>query len=474
MQPEFEKTEDRLVAALLRPQEQTGAPAERTRLSARLTLLDSVGVGLGTLDHPAAVVARRHVQTYMSAPAEAGVWGGGGSVSVEGAVLANSVPLRCYDYNDVMFGASGQGGHPSDFVPGLFAAAEAAHLPGRALIDAVIIAYDAAKILFDTLNVTRRGWDYACLTGLAAVSGFASLAGLSPEQGRHALGIYASSHIGTNQLESGHLDTTGNLTMWKRFNGAEATLAALRACRLAASGVEAPLYSLLGENGFLRQLAMTPGGAEEIMNAIDAALRLEVHGVDVNEFKRWPVGTRAQSAIEAALDCRKRISSPSAIERVVVEAEEGVVKHLVREQAWRPYSRETADHSLPYVVAVALLAGDVALEHFNDDAFITSEPVRALLDRIEIESRPASGGRSAYPVRVRVVADGTEHVATGAYPPEEIRAIPFRDRLEEKFTLMATRCFDEDHVGRIREAVMGVDELDDVGRLGALLSAPAR
>ncbi len=466
------ETEERLVGALLHPN--IDPVSERTRLSARLTVLDSVGVGLGTLDHPAARIARDHVRAHLPGPAVAAIWGGGASTGVEGALLANSVPLRCYDYNDVLHGDSGQAGHPSDIIPGLFAVAEAAHLPGRAFVDAVITAYDAAAILFDGLNVSRHGWDYANLTGLAAVAGFASLMGLDDERGGHALGIFASSHIATNQLESGHLSASGNLTMWKRFNGADAALAALHACRLAESGVEAPTGALLGEQGFVRGQVAPGGTMSETLDALDKALHLGDHGVDRTEFKRWPVGTRAQSAISAALECRARISSPDAIERVIVEAEEGVVKHLVRAEAWRPHSRETADHSLPYIVAVALLTGDVALDRFGGDADFAAPEVRALLPRIEVRSRPGdgTGGRSAYPTEIRVTADGREHVARGEYPPEQIRAIAFRDHIEAKFTAMAGRCFDAGHVRRIHEAIMGLDGLDDVAALGALLSAP--
>ena len=76
-------------------------------------------------------------------------------------------------------------------------------------------------------------------------------------------------------------------------------------------------------------------------------------------MKRWPVGSVAQSAIQAALQARSQIKDLSKIKQIRVFAEEGAYDHLVkiRQDPWQPISRETADHSLPYIVAAAVLDG---------------------------------------------------------------------------------------------------------------------
>lgn len=469
MHSDLANAETRLLTALLHPGEQR-LPTDGTRQAARLAIIDAIAVGLGARDHPAARVARSHVDAYLSYGQDVGVWGTGKASSLEGAIWANTVPLRCYDFNDVLHGQGGQGGHPSDVIPGLMAVAESLHLSGRRLIDSVIIAYDVTKILFDSINVTKAGWDYTNLTGLGAVSGFASLLALTDKQGSQALGIFASSHLSTNQLESGDLSASGNLTMWKRFNGPDAVLAALRACQLASSGVEAPSYSLLGDDGFFRRQSGDPFA---VVDAVRDAIAQVDHGVDVTEFKRWPVGTRAQSAIEAALSCRSQIAHPSAIDSVRIEVDAAVVKHLVRKEAWRPNSRETADHSLPFAVALALLEGDVSIDHFTTDAFFQSTAVTSLLSKIEVDGRPdpADGSRSSYPTRIIVVSGDETYVGEAEYPPERIRAATFHDELEMKFTALVTRCFSADHTHRIRGTVDALDGIADVKELGDLLSA---
>lgn len=463
MHPTLAKSEATLIRRLLHPGEgrQVG---DDTRRAATLAVLDAVAVGLGARDHPAAVTARRHVDDFLSHGNDVGVWGSGKASSLEGAILANTVPLRCFDFNDVLHGRSGQGGHPSDVIPGLMAVAEKQQASGRALVDAIITAFDATKFLFDNLKVS--GWDYTNLTGLGAVSGIAALMDLDDEQGGQALGIFATSHLSTDQLESGDLSPSGNLTMWKRFNGAEAVMGALRACQLASSGVEAPTNSLLGEDGFVRRQGLDP------QQLADAESSKE-HGIDVTEYKRWPVGTRAQSAIDAAIEGRGQVKSVLELDRVEVEVDDGVVEHLVRDEAWHPYSRETADHSLPFAVALALLEGEVSIDHYSSDEFFKSPDVATMLSKISVNGRPNPTTRSSYLTRITLVDGDQEHVTQAEYPAEAIRASNFADVLQRKFDVHVTKRFSADQAETIRATIDGLDELSDVRTLGDLLSAAA-
>jgi 2-methylcitrate dehydratase len=466
MNSDLAAAEAKLVSNLLHPFAERSIEASTTAAT-RWAVLDSVAVGLGARQHPAAQIAREHVQRHLGG-SDVGVWGSGGAARLEGAIWANTVPLRCYDFNDVLHGSSGQGGHPSDFIPGLMALAEHQHQSGRELVEAIVAAYDATRILFDLLNVTRAGWDYTNLTGMGAVVGYARLLDLDDEQGAHALGIFASSHLSTNQLESGDLSTSANLTMWKRFNGADAVLAALGACRLAGSGVEAPSYSLLGDDGLVRHGGADPARVAQGLGDVLADGR---RGVEVTEFKSWPVGTRAQSAIEAALACRQQLAPGTTLDSILIEAEEGVVHHLVRADAWKPYSRETADHSLPFAVVLALLEGHVGVEHFESNEFFQSPQVVDLLAKVKVESRPdPEQGRSSYPTRITITSDGVSHVAEADYPPERIRAAAFGAQLERKFATLVGRYAPQKDVRAIRDLLERLNDVDDVKVLGDALS----
>src|SRR5260221_13481926 len=92
-------------------------------------------------------------------------------------------------------------------------------------------------------------------------------------------------------------------------------------------------------------------------------------------MKRWPVGSVAQSPIQAAVQARSRIKDLSRIKQIRVFAEEGAYDHLVRirQDPWNPISRETADHSLPYIVSAAVLDGTIRVNRFSPDVGLNPE-----------------------------------------------------------------------------------------------------
>src|SRR5206468_11763033 len=110
-------------------------------------------------------------------------------------------------------------------------------------------------------------------------------------------------------------------------------------------------------------------------------------------MKRWPVGSVAQSAIQAAIDARSQINDLSRIKQIRVYAEEGAYDHLVkiRQDPWNPISRETADHSLPYIVAAAVLDGHVRTDSFNPHRVLEPARRRFLKDKVVVTSAPELG-----------------------------------------------------------------------------------
>lgn len=437
--------------------------AETTR-SAKLAVLDSVAVVLATLDHEVAAVSR---QVYPEPSDAAVIWGVPGRRSLRSAVTANGAALRCYDFNDLYIGTSGQGGHPSDVIPALVAVAEQQHRSGAELLRAVQTAYDDIVTLLDVVNVGAAGWDYANLVGLGAVRALAGLLGLTEAQRRAAAGIFGTTHLATNELESGALGPTGNLTSWKRFNGSSAVLAALDACLLAAGGVEAPYDSLTGRHGFLRLQGVDPA---EVVAA--ARGRDPVVGVTASVLKQWPVGSRAQSAIQAAVAVRGQLPADARIEQLTIATHPEVIGHLVRNESFRPLSRETADHSLPYVTAVALRYGAVGFADFDDPASWSRPDVLRLVDITDIvpleDSRP--GAQAGHPTRVTVaLADGGIVTEERALPPAALTPVALADAIERKWAGFAGPRLGADLADRARSLVLGLEDVIDVAELtGAL------
>src|SRR5258706_8662335 len=162
------------------------------------------------------------------------------------------------------------------------------------------------------------------------------------------MGMTVIPHFASDEIESGELNQRGDLSMWKRFNAADAVRNSLQACLLAQAGVEAAVRPFVGNCGFLRKMNMKDDPVPVLRERLNP--RIPLTRVSEAFMKRWPVGSAAQSAIQAALDARSRIKDLSRIKQIRVFAEEGAYDHLVkiRQDPRHPNSGENADHPLPY------------------------------------------------------------------------------------------------------------------------------
>jgi 2-methylcitrate dehydratase len=357
----------------------------RTTRAAKAVLIDSLAVCMGALTHPAAQAARRHAYRFATDDGCV-IWGSHKRAAPELAALTNGVLLRCYDYNDFFVGQRNSG-HPSDIVAGVIAAAEWADADGAALLAALAVGYEVVAAAFDAFSTAPGGWDYTNLVAFGGTCAIARVLGLDAAQTREALAMTVVPHFASDEIESGDLNTRGDLTMWKRFNGSDAVRNALQACLLAQVGVEGAVRPFVGKQGFIQKLANKSEEAVPVLEQRLAPNRPLTRIAETN-MKRWPVGSLAQSAIQAALAARAKIADPARIRQVRVFAEEGAYDHLVkiRTAPYAPISRETADHSLPYIVASAVLDGYVRTDSFSPSRVL--EPARQTFVAEKVKAAP--------------------------------------------------------------------------------------
>ncbi len=449
-----------------------GVKPEATLSTQRIcksAVMDTLAVALGALPHPAAQVARkyaRHAQVSHGAT----LWGSGETVTAEAAALANGVPLRGYDYNDLYMGRSG--GHPSDIIPGLLALAEWRGLPGARLLDAIAIGYEVTISLFDVIEMHAKGWDYPTLVGLGATCACARLLALDAAQTREAIAICAITNFVSDEVESGELNARGDLTMWKRFNGGDAVRHAIYACLLAECGAEGAVRPFEGKTAFLSKVAAMLEPLEALHEKL-AACRFDGRVNDA-VFKRWPVGSRAQSAIQAALEARQDVKDVWAIQRIRVSTDEQAYQHFVARRAdpWHPISRETADHSMPYVVAAAILDGHIKTSSFDPAIVVEPRRQQFMNDKlaVEIAAELSGGARTGFLTRVEIIdADGAQQVGEAKAPPGHTKQ-PFSDKdFEEKLIENVAPLFGPEHALALATAVWRMEKLPDCGTLSALL-----
>jgi 2-methylcitrate dehydratase len=443
--------------------------------AAKRVLTDTLAVGLGAFHHPAAAIARTYLGLFPADANGVTVWGTNLKATPDKATLVNGVLLRCYDYNDVLSGRT-SGGHPSDMVSALVAIADWRGLSGAQLLAALALGYDVAEALFDVIPVDAPGWDHATVSALGATCAIGKLMKLDFVQMCEALGIAAIQHMQSDEIESSIINRRGDLTMWKRFHGADAMRHALDACLLASVGAEGAVRPFSGRLGFLAKFGVTDDLRPFFKQRLQPG-RLTAAMSHTN-LKRWPVGSRAQSAIASAISAYRKMPKGSVVRSVHVATQPGVFHHLVeiREDPFHPISRETADHSLPYIVGAAALDGFIDITSFDLDKVNDARRAAYIAGNIKIEidkslsEAPGSAGQNLS--RVELVTEDGQRYVGDVRPGPGHRDNPFSE------SDVAEKLHDNGDgllgAARIDALKMLIDRLETVGstkELTALLAA---
>lgn len=315
-------------------------------------VLDSLGCAMGAWHNEPGVVART-VASTLSAQRGSTLIGTAHRAPSDWAAFANGTIVRYLDYNDTYL--SKEPAHPSDNIPAALAVAESVGASGRELMAAIALAYEIQCRLCDAASLRSIGWDHVTYGTFSTAAAAGLLMKLSAAQVRHALGIAGVASAALRQTR------VGELSHWKGCAFANAARQGVYAAMLAAAGMTGPSPIFEGEKGFEKLVSRQPitlqgplvGEDEELM-----ILRTSI--------KCWPVEYHAQSAVEAAVALRAQFGDAGKIESVLIESHDAAVDIIGSEpEKWRPQSRETADHSLPYITAAALMDGDVTLSTFS-------------------------------------------------------------------------------------------------------------
>jgi 2-methylcitrate dehydratase len=412
-------------------------------VEARRRLLDSLGCAVGALEEPAPTVARRVAAGIQGAPSVNLI--GGGSSAPDWAAFSNGVHIRYLDCNDTYL--SLEPAHPSDNWAAVMAAGQLAGADGRAWIAAAAVAYEVQCRLCDASSIRARGWDHTTYGSISATLAAAMLLKLTHEQTVHALGIAATTGTALR------LTRAGELSMWKGCAFAFASRNALFAAQLAAGGMTGPAPLFEGEMGFFEQVS-GPFTVAKLGGSSAGDWMLPKTSI-----KFVPAEYHSQSAIAAAFELRPQIGDPKCIREIEIATFRTAVEIIGKDpEKWRPQTRETADHSLPYCTAVALVDGKVTADQFTPQRL--RDP--ALLDlvsrtRVVEDAKLTAGYPAGIPNRVTVTLDdGRKLVAEIAFPPGHDRNPLSDEQLAVKFHDLA-----DPALGRARAEQI----LDRVSRL---------
>ncbi len=435
---------ERLAAFVERARWEDLSPAAREALKVRV--LDSLGCAFGALDGEPVRIIRQNIDEFGGAPLCTLI--GGGRSAPDRAAFLNGALIRYLDFNDSYL-AKGETCHPSDNIGAVLAASEYALLSGRQFLTALAVAYEVQCALSDAAPVRARGFDHTTQGAFAAAAGVAKALELPAARIADALGIAGTAN---NALR---VTRTGALSHWKGLAAPNTAFDALRAAFLAMRGVTGPREVFEGNKGWMQ----TVSGNFDIdweREGLDRVTR--------TILKKYNAEIHSQSAIEGLLELmeelriagrhilRVRIDIFDVAHLIIGGGAEGD-KTIVR-------TKEEADHSLPYMIAVAALDGDVTPAQYTPER-IARDDVQELLLHVTVVPDPGYSKRfpGEHACRVTIVTrDGRIHVKEKRdYEGFHTRPMPWA-RVEEKFHMLAG-ALSPDRRDVIVKAVNRLDEI---------------
>src|SRR5579875_1084 len=420
---------------------------EAVRQALKIRILDALGCAIGAIDGPPIQMLREVLEDFGGHPLSTLI--GGGKTAPDRAAFYNSALVRYLDYNDSYL-AEGETCHPSDNLGAVLAASEYAHRSGKAFLTALAVAYQVQCCLSGVAPVRAKGFDHTTQGAYANAAGVAKALGLTEEQTANAI---AMSGTANNALR---VTRTGRLSHWKGLAYPNTAFNATHAALLARQGITGPAEVFEGNKGFMEAIAgrFTIDWEAEDLEAVRKTI-----------VKKYNAEIHSQSALEGILELRANHGfSASDIERVELDTfdvayniigggEEGD-KSDVR-------TKEEADHSLPYMLAVALLDGEVGPGQYRPER-IARRDVQSLLRRVSVRPDPELSARFPLemPARIRIVLTGGRTLSTEKKDYEGFFTRPMSwSQVSAKFEkLVAERC----DASLRREIIDAVAHLEDI------------
>ncbi|HLR95204.1 MAG TPA: MmgE/PrpD family protein [Jiangellaceae bacterium] len=416
----------------------------------KIRVLDTIGVAIGALDAEP-MVAIRLLTESLGGNAESTLIGGGTS-SPDRAAFYNAALSRYLDFMDSYL-APGETNHPSDNLGAVLAAAERTHASGREFLTALAVAYQVHTRLADIAPVRAKGFDHTTQGAFAVAAAASKALGLTAEQTANAISIAGTAN---NALR---VTRTGDLSHWKGLAAPQVAKEGTHAALLASVGITGPAEVFEGNKGFKDSIAgdFTIDWAAEDLESVHRTI-VKKHNAEIH----------SQSAIDAAITIRDQLQGEAAIDPTAIRevrvttfqvaydiiggGEEGDKQHI--------RLKEEADHSLPYMVAVALLDGEVTPDQYDPERIIADDVQRLLrLVRVQPDADYSDRFPAQMPSRVEVEhTDGTvRSVETRSYRGFHTDPLTWDDALS-KFHRLAARFANDDLRGRIATAIAHLDE----------------
>ena len=431
---------------------------------AKRFLLDSVGCALGGYQQHDVKIALE-VLDEIAGRGGATVIGTGKQIDPVSAALANALMIRCMDYNDIYWKQDPS--HPSDIFPAAMACCERQKSDGKELIVGLVLGHEFEMRFCEAAfpGVRERGWHHATLTAFVSPIVAGRALRLSWEQIQHAIGISASRHCTLGAV------TAGKLTMMKNTVDPMATQSGVLAALLAEKGYSGPEHVIDGKEG-LTHVFKPDWKLDLLTTGLGESWRITQCGM-----KAFPTEALTHTPISAVLDIIKSNDlHPDQVEKVQIRSLARAADILSDPSKYDPRSKETADHSLPYVIAAALVDRQVTPVQFTMEKIMDSK-IREQLAKVEVVADPEI--EKVFPALQRVVVnitttDGNSFSKQLDFPKGDPRNPLTDQEVEEKFAALAEGVLSDKAQKRLKDAIWSLEKVGSVEKLMALMQSDVR
>jgi 2-methylcitrate dehydratase len=421
--------------------------------AAKRLLIDALACGYGAIGSPSARIVEATFRKSFGGPPVASVLGSAALTSAEGAALINGVLIRDLDLNDTHVGK--EPCHPSENIPAALACCEEAARSGRDLIETIVLGYEAQLAFNSAFAFGERGFFSVSSAGFVVPLMAGKAWRLPVEQVVEAIGI-----SGVRQLTLLAI-TRGPISMMKALPYAHNAMDGLFATRLAAAGFTGPGNAM---DWFLSEVKP----AEPAVRLDLAAGKFRIGQVGL---KRFPLQFELQTVAEAGVNlhakARERVG---AIAAIVVETYPITIERTASPSRYDPKTRETADHSLPVCLAMALIDGEVTIAQYEKERWRAPD-VLGLARKIAVKvgERLTQSGRGSGAIVKLEFADGTSLEEIVPIADGDARRPMSRPALEQKFKSLAVPTLGEAGAAHVLALVDNLETLPDLKNFTAAL-----
>lgn len=429
---------------------------------AKRHLLDSLGCAIGAINSKPTVISKK-IAPKVTDSLSSTIIGHQWKTTPEYAAFSNTIMVRYLDYND-----TGIGGHPSDMIPAILALAEPMRVDGKKILEAIIISYEVVSVLRKAGFYKLRNKHVDQIQNvIGSAVGAGIILDLNEFQMANAISLAVTPSVPIR------VTRTGTISDWKGCATAHSSMMGVLAARLAKEGLTGPELPFDGISGLRALLNLEPFDFHETRENARTLTGIEAAG-----FKLFPAEYSSQGPLHILCNLHHRLNVDD-IKAVEIGLHWGGWHEIGGGQGdaiekWNPKTRESADHSMPFLAAIALLEGSVNKKSFSGEKFqnnIILEFMKKIYVYEDTElTKIHSGEIPKWPSIVKIKLNSGEVINEKITYP---KGHPFRpasdEELEKKFIDLSLEFLSEDQISSLLNIIWNLDQKVSIEKLMAIL-----